>query len=303
MIIPDRRVLMSLAVRMLGSASEAEDILQEAWIRSEGGSYPRAWWMTVVTRLCVDHLRSARVRREAYPGVWLPEPVPDELLDEVEARDALSVGVLLLMERLSPAERAALVLHDAFEWPYEAIGALLGRSAVACRQLRRRARLRLDEAGPADGPAPAELDPVVFQLLWAARTGDVEGLRSLWADDATLHTDGGGLVVAVGRPLRGELAARALHGILAQAPNDGRLTTARLCGEPAVLAWIGQRLVGALWFRVAEGRVRGVRWVVAPPKLAVLGRVLGVEVGLPLRARVHAKKSVGAVEEATPRTT
>ncbi len=200
-----RPALLGLAYRMLGSRGDAEDVVQEAWLRwSRAGSVdnPAAWLRTVVTRLCLDELRSARVRREAYVGPWLPEPVHTAdgslgPLDTAELRDSLSLGFLLLLERLSPAERAVFVLREAFALPYDEIASCVDRSPAACRQLHVRARGRLAD----DLPAPQRTGrrELLERLLTAVATADVRGPTALLTDDAALVSDGGGVVSAARR--------------------------------------------------------------------------------------------------------
>jgi len=219
--------LFSVAYRMLGSATDAEDVLQAAWLRvaaAQDVREPAAFLTTVVTRLCLDELGSARRRREEYVGPWLPEPVPDaELgpLDTVEQREQVRFGALLLLERLSPSERAVCVLRDGFDYPYRELAEVLGLSEAGCRQLHRRARARLEE-GTARFEVEAERHvELTFALLAAAQQGDLAALEDLLASDVVLHSDGGGRVRAARRLVRSrDHVARFLAGI-ASGLGDG----------------------------------------------------------------------------------
>lgn len=279
-----RRHLLGVAYRMLGSASEAEDVVQEAWLRfasAEGLENPRGWLTTVVTRLCLDVLGSARVRRERYVGPWLPEPMADAALagdDAIDDRRSLSMAALLLYERLTPVERAVVVLRDAFGWPFAAIADVVRKSEANCRQIHKRAGARLD---PTTSPVQpdgmdARAEHLVLALLWAARTGDEETLGRLLAEDATLVSDSGGAVVAAGKILRGrDRVARAMRGVTGLAADGAHLTIETVNGQRAILLWYGTHLHSVSFPTVAGDRVTGFHTVLAPDKLAVLGRSFG----------------------------
>ena len=270
-----RPALTGLAYRLLGSYADAEDVVQEAWVRwssATGVVEPGAWLRTVVTRLCLDQLRSARVRREAYVGPWLPEPVHTAdgalgPLDTAELRDSLSLGLLLLLERLSPAERAVFVLREALALPYDEVAEAVGRSAVACRQLHARARGRLG-----DRPPPPSRDgrrALLDRLLTAVATADVPGLTALLADDAVLVSDGGGVVSAARRPVVGaDRVARLLVGIGSRVPEGTTLDEQEVNGEPCLVV----RTAGAVthvFSLVADAeRVRSLQVVANPAKLS-----------------------------------
>lgn len=196
-----RGFLLGLAYRMLGSRAEAEDIVQEAWLRWQGAdrasvAAPRAFLRRIATRLCLDQLKSARVRREEYVGPWLPEPVaagPDP--EEIEAmldRD-VTMGLMLALERLTPAQRAAFLLHDMFEVPFTEIADTLGQSEAACRQHATRARRQIRDSRKRFAVDSAAADRLTDAFLKAAREGDAEALKRLLADDVIIHTDGGGI--------------------------------------------------------------------------------------------------------------
>jgi RNA polymerase sigma-70 factor (ECF subfamily) len=209
---PHRRRLMGIAYRMLGSLSEAEDIVQEAWLRWNGADHetlrePAAWLSRVVTRLCLDHMKSARARRETYVGQWLPEPVLDGAAIAAdtpgERAEDISVAFLLALERLSPLERAAFLLHDVFDMEFAEVARALDREEAACRQLASRARSHLKAAQPRFAVPAADGERLVQAFLAAAGSGDAAALARLLAEDAALHSDGGGKRLAALNIVRG----------------------------------------------------------------------------------------------------
>jgi RNA polymerase sigma-70 factor (ECF subfamily) len=206
----ERRRLLSVAYGLLGSLAEAEDVLQDAYLRLDQTDFasirrPEAWLTTVVSRLALDRLRSARHRRESYPGEWLPEPVFDApLAEQVEiTRARLSVACLHLLEKLQPQERAVFVLREVFEYGYREIAGMLGKSEAACRQLMTRARARLGREEPRQPADQASLRPVVDRFISALKAGDEQALLNLLAPDAVLFADGGGKVPSVLNPIYG----------------------------------------------------------------------------------------------------
>ena len=272
-----RTALLGLAYRLLGSRTDAEDVVQEAWLRWSGAAgvdNPAAWLRTVVTRLCLDELRSARVRREQYVGPWLPEPVPSaggELgpLETAELRDSLSLGFLLLLERLSPAERAVFVLREAFALPYDEVAAAVGRSAAACRQLHVRARARLGGDLPAQPRAARRA--LLDRLLTAVATADVPGVTALLADDAVLVSDGGGVVSAARRPVVGaDRVARFLVGIASRVPDGAAMDEQEVNGQTCVVVRTGGTVSHVVSFTADGDRIRGIEIVVNPAKLSHL---------------------------------
>lgn len=274
-----RPALLGLAYRMLGSRADAEDVVQEAWLRwSRAGSVdnPAAWLRTVVTRLCLDELRSARVRREAYVGPWLPEPVHTAdgslgPLDTAELRDSLSLGFLLLLERLSPPERAVFVLREAFALPYDEIASCVERSAAACRQLHVRARGRLGDDLPA--PQRSGRRELLERLLTAVATADVPGLTALLTDDAVLVSDGGGLVSAARRPVVGaDRVARFLIGVAARASVDAELAEEEVNGALCLVVRTAGVVTQVFSLEAAGDRVASVQVVQNPEKLARLSQ-------------------------------
>jgi RNA polymerase sigma-70 factor (ECF subfamily) len=200
-----RRHLRGVAYRMLGSVSDAEDVVQEAYLRwrtvdAASVAEPRAFLTRVVTRLCLDHLKSARVRRESYVGTWLPEPVPTA---ELDGSEDLSVALLMTLERLSPLERAAFLLHDVFDVDYTSLAETLERSEAACRQLVTRAREHVRSERRRFEASPGESERVLSAFYTAALSGDASALTALLTESATLYTDGGGKRLAALQPIYG----------------------------------------------------------------------------------------------------
>jgi RNA polymerase sigma-70 factor (ECF subfamily) len=273
-----RPLLFSIAYRMLGSVAEAEDVVQEAYLRRQGAKpveSERAFLTAVTTRLAIDVLRSARHRREAYVGEWLPEPLVDaEAPARVEAEESVSLAFLVLLERLSPVERAVLVLREAFDLGYGEIAAIVGRAEDNCRQILSRARRRIADGRPRFDADPAARDALAARFLAAARDGDLDGLVALLAADAVLAGDGGGRARALPRPLQGaDAIARALIAFYGQAERWGlALVPARVNGQPGFRALDGDgRLVNVVGLDIAGGRVETVRSILNPDKLTHLG--------------------------------
>ncbi|HWQ00447.1 MAG TPA: RNA polymerase sigma factor SigJ [Vicinamibacterales bacterium] len=280
-----RPYLFSIAYRMLGSASEAEDVLQDAWLRAsrapEALESDRAWLAAVVTRLCLDRLESARATREQYVGPWLPEPMPTDVVPAPERdavrRESITMAFLLLLERLSPAERAAFLLREVFDYGYGEVGRILDTTDAAVRQMVHRARERLVQ-----GRRRFDVDPelhreTVSRFLAAARDGDLTELEAILVPEATYTADGGGRVPAARRIVEGARAVALVFAGLfrtAEAQGGWRAELGEVNGEPALLAFHGGRLDTVFVFSVAAGRVESVHAVRNPDKLAWLRRYL-----------------------------
>ncbi len=279
-----RPLLFSIAYRMLGSVMDAEDMVQETYLRWQQApaaeiDNTRAYLATTVTRLCIDHLRSARVRREQYVGPWLPEPlVSSEAADPAEnaaLADSLSVAFLLLLERLSPTDRAALLLHDVFDYSYDEVGRILGKSAAACRQIVHRARERVASGKPRFNATPEQVEQVTGRFLHACSAGDLQGLMLLLAPDATLWSDGGGKAAAARNVLEGaEHVARFLLGVLRKFPEPPAVQPTILNGQPGVITYAGGHPTGTLALDIDNGRIQAIYIVVNPDKLAALATEL-----------------------------
>lgn len=280
-----RARLFGLAYRMLGSAEEAEDVLQDAYLRLHGADRaaietPAAWLTKVVTNLCLNRLDSARMRREKYVGPWLPEPVQTTggtlgPLDTAEQRESVSMALLVLLERLTPTERAAFVLHEAFGYRHREIAAILDRSEASCRQLHHRARERLADPPRRAGSDPAQLRPLLERFLSAARDGDLRGLERLLAADVTSWSDGGGKATAARHPVHGrQRVARLFAGMFSRAAPPYELSTTEINGAPAIVGYYAGELIGTLVLDVVDDRIVGLRAVANPDKLAFLSRQL-----------------------------
>jgi RNA polymerase sigma-70 factor (ECF subfamily) len=278
----------AIAYRMLGSVSEAEDVVQEGFLRlhrARGGGEriesPRAFLSTVVSRLSLDHLRSARVRRETYVGEWLPEPLlagtDDDPARRAEMADSLSLAFLVLLESLSPEQRAAFLLRDVFDEPYDRIAEIVGTSEQNARQLATRARRHIEERRPRFEASRAQRDELATRFFAAAEEGDLERLEELLAHDVVLHGDGGGKVPAVKRAIYGRAkVARTLIGGMRALARFGGITTRReeVNGQPGALFLDREgRLLSVAILDVADGQVQGVSAIANPDKLRHLGPV------------------------------
>ncbi|NUP61615.1 MAG: RNA polymerase sigma-70 factor [Nonomuraea sp.] len=270
-----RPMLLGLAYRLLGSMWDAEDVVQEAWLRWEGTDRsevrePRAFLLTVVSRLALDQLRSARVKREAYTGPWLPEPVATGEagpLDTAELRDTVSYATLHLMERLSPPERAVFVLREAFELPYDEIAEIVGSSVANARQLHHRASVRLSEGRDRFRPSHEDHTRLLTKFMEAAGGGDLSALTDLFHEDVVMWSDGGGKVRAALRPILGKRKVSAFIAGLVSRYEFGGSRLVEVNGEPAL--WM--RLAGydqLVALDIRDGRIQGVFSVLNPDKLA-----------------------------------
>lgn len=270
-----RGLLFSIAYRMLGSVAEAEDMVQEAYLRWQSTDEstvrsPSAFLASVITRLCLDHLRSARVRREQYVGPWLPEPliVEEEREMPAELNESLSMAFLVVLETLSPAQRAAFLLREVFEYPYPEVAAMLAKSESACRQLVHRAREDIAARRPrfpADRRQQAE---VTDRFVAACATGDVDDLLTLLAADATLVSDGGGKVRAAQRPILGrDRISRFILGVLKSAPRDMAVESAQVNGVPGIILRSAGRAFAVVNLDIAGDQILTVHIVVNPDKL------------------------------------
>jgi RNA polymerase sigma-70 factor (ECF subfamily) len=270
-----RPAAFAIAYRMLGSVAEAEDVVQESLLRlhsalEEGQRIesPRAYVATIATRLAIDELRSARARRESYVGEWLPEPLLTDFAADparhVEMADSLSMAFLVLLESLSPEQRAVLLLHDVFDYGYGEVAEIVGKSEPNVRQLAVRARRHVEER----------------RFFSAAREGDVEGLEALLAEDVVLHGDGGGKAPALARALHGaRRVARTMGAWFRQGAKipGVELREVEVNGEAGAVIFDGEgRVISVMALDIADGRVQGIRSIVNPDKLGHLGPVADV---------------------------
>ncbi len=287
--------LFSVAYRMTGSAAVAEDLVHDAWIRYLDAGAPdveslRAWLTTTISRLALDHLKSARVKREQYTGTWMPEPVlTTTVLDgpeaTVERREEVSVALLLLMERLSPEQRVVYVLREGFGLSYEEIAGHVGKSAATCRQIFRRASMRLaGERQPTIAPV-GEHRALAERLVAAIASGDASRVAALLAEDVVWEGDGGGERLSWPRPVVGaDRVARGWIGVMAKIPVMADLTSVLvdINGAPAVVTLNHGELDRVITFDVRDGRIAAIRTVLALDKIAPLAEAMGIAVAEPI---------------------
>jgi len=273
-----RPLLFSIAYRMLGSVMNAEDIVQEAFVRWQGASEgevrsPRAYLSAVVTRLSIDQLRSARVRREEYVGPWLPEPLPQEpspdVADAAALNESLSMAFLVLLESLTPTERAVFLLREVFDYDYDEISHLVGKSETNCRQIAHRARKYVAARRPRFERSPEQEERLTGSFLEACTGGDMEGLLGLLTEDVTLWSDGGGKVRAALNPIRGsDKVARFLLGVLDKAPPGLVVRQTRVNGQPGIIGYYADgQPQSVTTFDIAGERIRAIHILVNPEKL------------------------------------
>ncbi len=288
-----RPLMFSIAYRMTGSISDAEDIVQEAFLRltrvlRDGTSIeaPKAYLATATTRLAISHLRSARVRRESYVGAWLPVPLltgrfggePDPA-ERAEMSDSLSMAFLVLMESLTPTERAVFLLHEVFSYGYQEIAGITGKSEPNCRQILARARHHVDEQKPRYETSRAQSEEVARRFFEAAGGGDLAALLELLAPDVTMVGDGGGKAWAVARPFHGpEQVARFMLGLARRGPKLGaHIELAWVNGQPGAVTYdAAGRVINVFALDIADGLVQTIRSVINPDKLHHLGPVSDV---------------------------
>jgi len=279
-----RPLLFAIAYRILGSVVEAEDAVQETWLRFEATQTEpvstKAFLSAVVTRVSIDVLRSARVRREEYVGPWFPEPLIADPYDDparsAELADSVSMAALLLLERLSPLERAVFVLREVFRFEYDEIASAVGRSEDACRQLASRARRHMDAGKPRFDADRREREQLAERFFAALRDGELGQLQDLLAADVQIIGDGGGKAPAFARGVTGlDRVIRVLEGLVpAVAAVDLGVEPHEVNGEPgAILRDADGRVIGTLALDILGGRVQTIRGVLNPDKLRHLGPV------------------------------
>lgn len=276
-----RPLLFGIAYRMLGRVAEAEDMVQETWLRWRSQDparveTPRAWLVAAITRLCIDQLRSARRQREDYYGVWLPEPLVEagaDRPDEAATRDdSLTMAFMLMLENLSPDERAVFLLREVFDYDYAEIAKIVGKGEANCRKLASRAKARLGRDNGRGRAAEKASSPrarsVVEKFLTATKTGEVGDLLALLTADATLYTDGGGVVTSAGRPIvSADRISRFFVGIRQRTPASMEFRTATINHRPGALVYVAGKLDRAISFELADDRIRAIYVVRNPEKL------------------------------------
>jgi len=275
----ERPRLVRLAYRMLGSLHEAEDVVQDAWLRWREQDpakihAPAAFLSRTVTRLCLDDMKSARARRETYVGTWLPEPLVET---EDAVTDDVTLTLMMALERLSPLERAAFVLHDVFDVPLDEVALTLDRDPAAVRQLAVRARRHVREARPRYPIDRSESERIAGAFFEAARTGDTGRLRTMLAEDVTLHSDGGGKVFAYPRPIRGlENVVRLFEGLARKYGADAfeMVVSMRIDGLPGYASLEHGTLLQATALEFDKGRIAAIYITRNPDKLKAVARVV-----------------------------
>jgi len=272
-----RSLLFSIAYRMLGSVADAEDMLQETFIRwqqarDEEIRSPRAFLVTIISRLCINQLQSARAQREEYVGQWLPEPLVTDAKDPlgiIRVDESLSMAFLVLLERLTPVERAVFLLREVFEYEYSEVAGILGQSESNCRQILRRARHHVSAMRPRFKASSEKQSELLERFLHAVGTGDIDGLLDLLASDVVLHSDGGGKAIAVPNLIFG--ADKVARGILSSmknlVPKNMIRRLAQINGEAGFITYLGERPFAAITLHVNDNRVQKIFIVTNPEKL------------------------------------
>lgn len=279
-----RPLLFSIAYRMTGSVTDAEDLVQDAfvkWLESPDTEVrvPRAFLATIVTRLAINHLQSARGRRETYVGQWLPEPLVTEHAPDpsepVELADSLSIAFLLMLERLSPVERAVLLLHDVFDFDYSEIATILEKSEANCRQLLTRAKKHLGESRARFDVDPAQADRLLAGFTQAVRAGDVAGLLGMLAEDITLWADGGGKVPGAAlQPVHGaeSVANFVVQRARGGASRGGTVRLTRINGQPGFVVYVAGAPLAAMALGIRDGRIHDIYAIANPDKLHAISQ-------------------------------
>ncbi len=274
--VAHRNLLFTVAYEMLGSAADAEDVLQETWLRWAGVDLDmvrdrRAYLVRIATRQALDRLRAMQRRREVYVGPWLPEPLgtaPD-VAEDVAFAESVSLALLLVLETLSPIERAVFVLREAFALGYDEIAAAVDKSPAAVRQIAHRARLHVDARRPREAASPRETRAALASFQSAVETGDIQGLLAVLAPAVVLVADGGGVKQAALRPVVGaEKVVRLMLGGLGKIAGTFTATPATVNGNPALVLHLDGVLDGVIAIRVEDARITGLYYVRNPAKLS-----------------------------------
>jgi RNA polymerase sigma-70 factor (ECF subfamily) len=273
-----RPLLFGIAYRMLGRVSEAEDMVQDTWLRWQKQDAaevrsPKAWLVSAVTRLCIDQMRSARREREQYYGVWLPEPLMPTTTDaepdaSTELAESLTMAFMLMLESLGPTERAVFLLREVFSYDYADVGAIVGKSEANCRQIVRRAKAELQANAKPPAPPTAQARQLVEHFIAASATGDVKQVLALLAEEPTVYSDGGGKVKAVGRPIRGlDFVSRFFVGIWPRFMTKMDSRYVNINGSPGLVMSSQGQVHYAFSFEIADERVRNIYIIANPDKL------------------------------------
>jgi RNA polymerase sigma-70 factor (ECF subfamily) len=267
-----RPLLMSIAYRMLGSRADAEDAVQETFLRyqttEDEPRSPKAFLATTITRLCIDQLRSARSRREIYVGQWLPEPVATAGT-ALEMAESLTMAFLVLLESLAPLERAAFLLHNVFDYDYDEIAQMIGKTEANCRQMVHRAKERITSRQHRFDPSREETERIISRFLETTRSGDLSGLMALFADDAVMTSDGGGKARAARNLVtRADSIARFIMGVIRKNEELNPVhTLTEINAQPAFITTISGQVVSATILDIRDGRIQNLFIVANPDKL------------------------------------
>ncbi|MEG4588193.1 RNA polymerase sigma-70 factor [Microcoleus sp. MOSTC5] len=282
-----RPLLFSIAYRMLGTVTDAEDMVQETFLRwqqtaSSTVRSAKTYLTTITTRLCIDHLRSARVQREQYVGTWLPEPMltqqSENSTDLMELADSLSIAFLTVMERLSPIERAVFLLRDVFDYDYDEIAQMIGKSPTNCRQILRRAKQHLADQRPRFPVSRPQQKQITTQFLDASTKGDLQDLLLLLAKDVTFCSDGGGKVVAVLKPIHGAVkVARMLLAIRRKWLLNSVSHLADINGQPGIIQYLDDHIHSVMTFEIVDGCIQSIYSVRNPEKLERICQEISLE--------------------------
>lgn len=279
--VQHRRLLFSVAYRMMGSVADAEDMLQETFIRwqkspEEDIRSPKAFLVTIISRLCINHLQSARTQREEYIGPWLPEPLltgpESDPSESFRLDESLSMAFLVLLERLTPVERAVFLLREVFDFEYAEIAQTVDQNEASCRQILRRAKQHVAEARPRFDASPQQQEQLLHQFLGAMSNGDLNGLVALLSNDVVFHSDGGGRATALPNLIYGadNVARAVLGGLKNLVPQNVVRRVAQINGAPGVIGYLDGRPFSVFSMEIADGHVRNIYIVTNPAKLTRL---------------------------------
>jgi RNA polymerase sigma-70 factor, ECF subfamily len=282
-----RPLLFSIAYRMLGTVTDAEDMVQETFLRwqqtaKETVRSAKTYLATIITRLCIDHLRSARVQREQYVGTWLPEPMltqqSDNPTDLMELADSLSISFLAVLERLSPIERAVFLLRDVFDYDYDEIAQMVGKSSTNCRQILKRAKQHLADQRPRFPVSQPQQEQITAQFLEASTKGDLQDLLLLLAKNVTFLSDGGGQVVAALKPIQGAMkVARMLLAIRRKWLAESVSRLVDINGQPGIIQYLDGNIHSVITFEIADDCIQSIYSVRNPNKLKQICKEISLE--------------------------
>ncbi len=272
-----RPLLFAIAYRMLGKVTDAEDMVQETFLRWQQTAQAtvksaKTYLLTIITRLCIDHLRSARMQREQYVGPWLPEPIVTQQTDDpaalLELADSLSMAFLVVLERLSPIERAVFLLREVFEYDYDEIAQMVGKSPANCRQILRRSRQHITAQRPRFPVSHQQQEEITAQFLEASTQGNLQGLLALLAKDVTYWSDGGGQVAAALKPLQGAMkVARFLLAVRSKWVSEAVTYIIDINGQPGIITFVDGCIHSVTTFDIVDGYIQSVYTVRNPEKL------------------------------------